>query len=397
MLLDGASDLAISPDGKNVYVAAPDSNAVAVLDRDPEDGHLTQSSGDDGCVAPGSVGGCEEGRAIDDPTSVVVSPDGDNVYVGSEGLGGGIAVFDRDPETGDLSQDPGDAGCVNETGTNCEDGLTEMVGLQRLEISPDGNALYALSPVRDAVTLYSRDAGTGALEPQPAPNGCVVRAAADSCTVAIGLGEPRALAFSSIGDGENAYLASERRDAILIFDRNGATGALTQKPGTAGCVSNTGYSDPMQAGTLGQCVNGVAMDAIDAVRGAAGRRRALRDDRRIRRRRRLRTRRRRDDRPAARQRRALSPRPGSKTPTCPGPKGSARTVAPCSRPTAWSPAPTAGTSTPRPASAASPASTPLPLPPRRRPGGRPAARPAGGAGAACLSLLQPGRRRSPDG
>ncbi len=264
-VLDGASDLAISPDGKNVYVAAPDSNAVAVLDRDPEDGHLTQSSGDDGCVAPGSVGGCEEGRAIDDPTSVVVSPDGDNVYVGSEGLGGGIAVFDRDPETGDLSQDPGDAGCVNETGTNCEDGLTEMVGLQRLEISPDGNALYALSPVRDAVTLYSRDAGTGALEPQPAPNGCVVSAAADGCTVAIGLGEPRALAFSSIGDGENAYLASERRDAILIFDRNGATGALTQKPGTAGCVSNTGYSDPMQAGTLGQCVNGVAMDAIDAV------------------------------------------------------------------------------------------------------------------------------------
>ena len=61
-VLDGASDLAISPDGKNVYVAAPDSNAVAVLDRDPEDGHLTQSSGEDGCVAPGSVGGCEEGR-----------------------------------------------------------------------------------------------------------------------------------------------------------------------------------------------------------------------------------------------------------------------------------------------------------------------------------------------
>ena len=155
-----------------------------------------------------------------------------------------------------------------------------MVGLQRLEISPDGDALYALSPVRDAVTLYSRDAAAGALEPQPAPNGCVVSAAAGGCTVAIGLGEPRALAFSSIGDGENAYLASERRDAILIFDRNGATGALTQKPGTAGCVSNTGYSDPMQAGTLGQCVNGVAMDAIDAVAVPPDGRRALRDDRR---------------------------------------------------------------------------------------------------------------------
>jgi hypothetical protein len=92
----------------------------------------------------------------------------------------------------------------------------------------------------------------------------LVSAAADGCAVAIGLGEPRALAFSSAGEGENAYLASERRDAILIFDRNPATGALTQKPGTAGCVSNTGQSDPMQAGTLGQCVNGVAMDGIDS-------------------------------------------------------------------------------------------------------------------------------------
>jgi DNA-binding beta-propeller fold protein YncE len=264
-MLGGASDLAISPDGRNVYVAAPESNGIAILDRDPGDGQLTQSTGDDGCVAPGGVNGCEEGRAIDVPTTVVVSPDGENVYVGSKGLGGGIAVFERDPETGDLSQDSGDAGCVNETGTNCEDGLTQMVGVQTLEISPDGNTLYALSPARDAVTLYSRASGSGALEPQPAPDGCIVSAAADNCTVVIGLGEPRALAFSSVGQGENAYLASERRDAILTFDRNGATGALAQKPGTAGCVSNSGYSDPMQAGTLGQCVNGVAMDGIDSV------------------------------------------------------------------------------------------------------------------------------------
>jgi len=120
-----------------------------------------------------------------------------------------------------------------------------MVGVQTLEVSPDGNTLYALSPARDAVTLYSRASGSGALEPQPAPDGCIVSAAADNCTVVIGLGEPRALAFSSVGQGENAYLASERRDAILTFDRSGATGALAQKPGTAGCVSNTGYSDPI--------------------------------------------------------------------------------------------------------------------------------------------------------
>jgi DNA-binding beta-propeller fold protein YncE len=263
--LNGARDIAISPDGKNVYVAAPGSDAVAILDRDQGDGHLTQSSGADGCISGSGAAGCEEGRAIDEPTSVVVSPDGKNVYVSSVAPGGGIAIFQRDPETGDLSQEAGATGCVNASGTNCADGLTEMVGLESLEISPDGRTLYALSPARDAVTLYSRDAESGALTPLPAPTGCIVNAAADGCAVATGLGEPRALAFSSAGEGENAYLASERRDAILVFDRDGATGALTQKPGTAGCVSNTGRSDPMQAGTEGACANGVAMDAIDSL------------------------------------------------------------------------------------------------------------------------------------
>jgi 6-phosphogluconolactonase (cycloisomerase 2 family) len=262
--LHGAKDVAISPDGKNVYVAATGDDAVAVLDRDPGDGHLTQSSGDGGCVAAASTG-CGEGRTLDSPTSIVVSPDGENVYVGSDGLGGGIAVFNRDPETGDLSQKSGPEGCVNASGGGCEEGLDEMVGVQKLEISADGRFLYALSPTRDAVTVYEVDESNGSLTPLSGPGGCVVSAPADGCTVAIGLGEPRALVFSSAGEGENAYLASERRDAILIFDRNPATGALTQKPGTAGCVSNTGQSDPMQAGTLGQCVNGVAMDGVNSI------------------------------------------------------------------------------------------------------------------------------------
>src|SRR5262245_20710532 len=65
----GAHAVAVSPDGKNAYVAATDQDAVAVLDRDPEDGHLTQSSGDDGCVSLTGAGDCLEAHALEDRKS----------------------------------------------------------------------------------------------------------------------------------------------------------------------------------------------------------------------------------------------------------------------------------------------------------------------------------------
>ncbi len=259
--LGGARDVAVSHDGKNVYVAAPTEDSVAVLDRDAGDGHLTQSSGDDGCVSAGGSGGCGEGNALDEPTSVAVSPDGNTVYVASKGPAGGIAIFERDPETGDLNQDPGAAGCISDANAGCVKGLSQMSGIETVEVSPDGRSLYGLSPSSDAITLFTRDTETGELTPVPAPDGCIVSKPAEECTLATGLGDPRAIAFA----GGNAYVASERRDAILVFDRDATSGKLTQKPGTAGCVSNTGLSDPMQNGTAGECVDGVAMDGISSV------------------------------------------------------------------------------------------------------------------------------------
>ncbi len=58
-------------------------------------------------------------------------------------------------------------------------------------------------------------------------------------------------------DGDTAYVAGQQSHSIAIFDRDPATGELTQKSGTAGCISEGGFSDPMQAGTLGACQSGV--------------------------------------------------------------------------------------------------------------------------------------------
>jgi DNA-binding beta-propeller fold protein YncE len=259
--LGGADDVAVSPDGKNVYVAAPTDDAVIVFDRDLATGDLTLSSTTDGCVNEDGSNSCDDGRALDGATSVIASPDGKNVYVASLGSSGGLATFDRNTGTGDLTQKNLAAGCINETGADgCANGLDQMLDIRDVEISPDGKSVYAVSPTRDAVTVYARDDTTGTLT----PTGCIKDSGGGGCQTGIALIEAKSLTVSP--DGGTAYVAGERSDAIAVFDRDPANGALTQKAGTAGCVSNTGNPNPMQPGVLsGACQNGVAMDGIDSI------------------------------------------------------------------------------------------------------------------------------------
>jgi DNA-binding beta-propeller fold protein YncE len=85
----------VSPDGNNVYVAALNSDAVAVFSRDGTTGVLTQLSGLDGCISETGTGGnCADGNALDGVRDVKVSPDGINVYVGSF-ISSSVSVFMR--------------------------------------------------------------------------------------------------------------------------------------------------------------------------------------------------------------------------------------------------------------------------------------------------------------
>ena len=57
--------MAVSPDGKSVYVASFNSNAVARLNRNTTTGALTQPAGTAGCISEDGSGPCADGHGLD--------------------------------------------------------------------------------------------------------------------------------------------------------------------------------------------------------------------------------------------------------------------------------------------------------------------------------------------
>ena len=96
-----------------------DSGGVAVFARDRRSGALTQLTGEDGCVDQAGLDDCALGRAIEAARGLAVSPDGKNIYIASNGRSA-VAAFARDHRTGALTQLQGEDGCVaNEVGEGC--------------------------------------------------------------------------------------------------------------------------------------------------------------------------------------------------------------------------------------------------------------------------------------
>src|SRR5262245_44726771 len=74
-------------------------------------GALTQLE----CINEDGNVGCADGRGLSGAYSVAVSPDGKHVYVAAVG-DGGVAVFERNKRTGTLTQPAGTGGCIREGG-----------------------------------------------------------------------------------------------------------------------------------------------------------------------------------------------------------------------------------------------------------------------------------------
>jgi sugar lactone lactonase YvrE len=170
--LKSARDVAVTADGKGVYVASADPGGVSVFNRDPVSGSLVAATftgsnpPSNACINQDASDGCVQGRSVAGALAVVVSPDGQDVYLDGE-ASGAIAAFARDTTTNQLRQLDGTDGCISYNGSGglCSQGRV-MESIKDLAISPDGKNLYAASQNNQAVLVFDRDTG-----PAPAPSG----------------------------------------------------------------------------------------------------------------------------------------------------------------------------------------------------------------------------------
>jgi DNA-binding beta-propeller fold protein YncE len=184
----------------------------------------------------------------------ILSPDGRNAYSSDNRQ---VLVFDRDPLTGHLTQKAGRAGCVKnapDTAT-CAGSARQLDWARAVAISPDGETLYVASPINDVVLVFDRDTATGTLTQKPGNAGCIAEDVPE-CRAARALADLRDIALSP--DGRNLYATSYGHLAVTALTV-GDDGSLTQTPdggGSFGCVAATA-----EAG----CATSPALDYISTV------------------------------------------------------------------------------------------------------------------------------------
>jgi DNA-binding beta-propeller fold protein YncE len=158
MGVTGADAVVVSPDGKNVYVAAGLNDGVAAFARDPSTGALTQLTGTSACIVAAIAEGCALGRAFNDPEGIAVSRDGKSVYVGAF-TSSAVDTFDRNASTGQIVQKTQRDGCIVAKPTaTCRTGRA-LGAANGLAVSPDGQNVYAGAFASDAVAVFQRSKG----------------------------------------------------------------------------------------------------------------------------------------------------------------------------------------------------------------------------------------------
>ncbi len=256
-LAEGESAI-VSPDGANVYVGSYSNSGVpleagwAIFSRNASTGALTQLSGRAGCMTTdGSSNAgpntCTKLRGFlntpGDGHDMVITGDGKWAYVAADDSPASLLIFHRNTTTGALTQLAGATGCITTDGSS-QGGAAKcktdahLLDASGLTFSSNEKFLYVTGTGGSSqIEVYSRNTSTGALTDME----CIAQSPAPAgCSTGRNVGDTQFIQISP--NGRYAYAGQYGR-GISIYDRNPKTGLLTQKAGTAGCISNNGHDN----------------------------------------------------------------------------------------------------------------------------------------------------------
>lgn len=225
--------VAVTPDGRHAY--AGDSGHLLAFDRNLTTGRLTQKAGATGCY--GAVGGCSplpfDLNLVD---NLVVSPDGRHLYT----LAANTSVARMFTIASDGSLTPGP--CYG-PGAGCTP-VRAVQQPTDLALSPDGQYVYVASPAI-GIAVLARSATTGALTQLAGPGGCYTYTGAEGCTLDSWLGGARSVATPTptgvvVVDGTGVVASYERgvagvlnRAGCLAVSNPGCSPSVAQLDGVA--------------------------------------------------------------------------------------------------------------------------------------------------------------------
>jgi DNA-binding beta-propeller fold protein YncE len=232
--MKGVQGLTLGPEGKQLYAVAAKSDAIDIFT--PAE---AQPLAETGCImASAPAGLCSSSALLQSPTQIAISPDGHNAYVADSGrTGGKIDLFSRNAATGGLA----DLGCVDylpqpaktepgneeqeeqqekqekeeaakrEQEQEASDTCVRVPGLESVHtiaISDDGSAVYAFGT--SSAVSFARDPSTGKLTETACASNTDTRCAALS-----DLDGVEAAAVSP--DGQNVYVVTNNNKSLLAF------------------------------------------------------------------------------------------------------------------------------------------------------------------------------------
>jgi len=257
--LINASDIAIEPGGRKVFVTAAKPAGGGALLQFPvlSDGALGAV---DRCFgqSDGAAGECPAGTAVhadglEGPTSVNVAPDGKTVYTTAQGDKGGLAAFSLDTSTGGLGVQV--LPCITNIGgvgdLQCSVTDAVVADAQDTQVVPAGNRLVMTGSAYGdgAIAVYGRDTTIGGLQSRL---GCFVDNSGTGplCLDSAGMTAASALTLDSAGTG--AWVAGVSEVAAF---------ALANSPvlTTRGCLTPAG--SPSDG-----CTETTGLDGVNSVR-----------------------------------------------------------------------------------------------------------------------------------